>query len=282
MKQISRLLIFAFLFVTGTNSFAGDDLDSVLAAQPDSVKARYGARHPAETLRFFGLKPGMTVVEALPGGGWYSKILKSWLGPEGKVIGADYAADLYPLFNFYDEATLKAKHTWVDTWSAEAKAWNGGKGAAIAAFQFGSMPESMTGTADAVLLVRALHNLARFEKDGGYLSSALADIKRVLKPGGIIGVVQHMGPESNSDAWADGSKGYLKKSFVVDTLSSAGFELVAESDVNQNPADQPGEGDFVWRLPPTLAGARDNAELKAKNEAIGESNRMTLLFRKPK
>ena len=166
MKQISQTLIFVLFAFAGTSTYADDGLDSVLAAQPESVKARYDARHPAETLRFFGLKPGMTVVEALPGGGWYSKILKSWLGPQGKIIGADYAADLYPLFNFYDEATLKAKHTWVDSWTAEAKTWNDGKGADIAAFQFGSMPQSMSGTADAVLLVRALHNLARFEKVG--------------------------------------------------------------------------------------------------------------------
>ncbi len=281
MKYISRILFFLTLFFSASSSFADDGLDAVLAAQPEAVKARYDARHPAETLRFFGLKPGMTVVETLPGGGWYSKILSAWLGSQGKLIGADYAADLYPRFNFYDDAFLESKKTWVETWTAEAASWNGDKGAAVAAFQYGSMPDSMADSADAVLLIRSLHNLARFEKDGAYLSTALKDIKRILKPGGVIGVVQHMAPESNSDAFADGSHGYLKKSFVIKTLSDAGFKLVAESPINNNPADQPGEKDIVWRLPPTFATAADNAELKAKYTAIGESNRMTLLFQKP-
>jgi len=282
MKTFLRLTIFIFLTMTGSTSFAGNALDTALAAQPDDVKARYSARHPAETLKFFGLKPGMTVVEALPGGGWYSKILKSLLGSEGKLIGADYAIDLYPKFNFYDDTYLEAKKTWVDSWTSKAKAWNDGEGASIAAFHFGSMPDNMSDTADAVLLIRALHNLARFENDGAYLSSALAEIKRVLKPGGIIGVVQHMAPDSNSDAWANGSRGYLKKAFVIKTITDAGFELVDESDVNSNSADQPSEEDIVWRLPPSFATSGDNAEMKAKYAAIGESNRMTLLFRKAK
>ena len=280
MKPMSQIvtLIFAYLFYI--SAYAGDGIDAALAAQPEEVKARYSARHPAETLRFFGIKPGMTVVEALPGRGWYSKILKQVLGADGKLIGADYASDMYPKFNFYDEATLEAKKTWVDTWTTEASAWNDGKGASVEAFQFGSMPTSMDGTADAVLLVRAFHNVVRFENDGGYMSAVLADIKRVLKPGGVVGIVQHMAPEGNSDKFADGSKGYLKRSFVLKTFKEAGFELVGESDINHNPADQPGEKDFVWRLPPTLFGVKDEA-MKAKNMAIGESNRMTLLYRKP-
>ena len=280
MKLMSQITAIALLCVLSLNSFAGDAIDAALAAQPDEVKARYSARHPAETLRFFGVKPGMTVVEALPGGGWYSKILKQALGAEGKLIGADYASDMYPKFNFYDDATLEAKKTWVDTWTAEASGWNDGKGAPVSAFQFGSMPSSMDGTADVVLLVRAFHNVARFESDGGYMSTALSDIKRVLKPGGVIGVVQHMSPDGNSDAFADGSNGYLKKSFVLSAFKNAGFELLGESDVNLNPADQPGEKDYVWRLPPSLFGVKDEA-MKAKNKMIGESNRMTLLFRKP-
>jgi predicted methyltransferase len=84
-----------------------------------------------------------------------------------------------------------------------------------------------------------------------------------------------------SDEFADGSHGYLKKSFVIAAAENAGFEFVDESDINANPADQPGEDDIVWRLPPTFATSADNPELRAELAAIGESNRMTLRFRKP-
>ena len=275
-----RLAPLLALMILSFTVQADDGLDAVLAAQPDAVKARYAARHPAQTLRFFGLKPGMTVVEALPGRGWYSKILTAWLGNEGMLIGADYAIDMYPKFNFYDDAYLEAKKSWVDTWENEARAWHGDAGAKTAAFHFGSMPESMKASADVVLLIRAFHNLARFENDGGYLSAALADIKAVLKPGGVVGVVQHWGPDGNSDEWASGSNGYLKKQFVIDTLTGAGFELVAESAINENPADQPSNEDIVWRLPPSFYGFGDDPAVKEKMAAIGESNRMTLLFRK--
>ena len=83
------------------------------------------------------------------------------------------------------------------------------------------------------------------------------------------------------DDWADGSKGYLKRQFVIEQIEQAGFEFVAESDMNANDNDQPGTDDFVWRLPPTFATSRDDPDLKAQYEAVGESNRMTLKFRKP-
>ena len=256
-------------------------LGKILNTKTDEVKARFGARHPQETLTFFGVKPGMTVVEALPGGGWYSKILLPYLGADGKLIGADYAADMFPLFGFFSEERIEAKKIWVKTWTAEAQMWRDDQSASIEAFQFGSMPQTMDASADAVVFIRALHNLARFEDKGGYLSKALADAKRVLKPGGIVGVVQHMVAETASDEWANGSKGYLKKSYVIAKMEQAGFEFVAASDINLNPNDQPTESDVVWRLPPSLATSRDNPELKEKLTAIGESNRMTLTFRKP-
>lgn len=259
-----------------------DKLAQILSARPDEVKARYQFRHPQQTLEFFGIKPGMTVVEALPGGGgWYSKLLLPYLGRNGRLIGADYAADMYPKFGFFSQEVIESKKTWVKDWSADAEKWRDAESATVSAFQFGSMPDSLQATADAVVFIRALHNLSRFESDGGYLTAAVSDAYKVLKPGGILGVVQHQAPDTSSDEWANGSKGYLKKSFVIARLEQAGFEFVAESNVNQNPKDKPTETDIVWRLPPSYATSRDNPELKAQYTQVGESNRMTLTFRKP-
>ncbi len=258
-----------------------DRLAAVLDAQPEDVQARYQYRHPKETLEFFGIEPGMTVLEGLPGRGWYTKLLLPYLGKEGHLIGANYAMDMWPNFAFANEEFLKMQSTWLTDWPVSAEDWRDDDSATIAAFNFGSMPESVRGTADVVFLARVLHNLANFEEEGGFLTAALADSFAALKPGGTVGIVQHHARDEMSDEFADGSHGYLKKSFVVAVAEQAGFEFVAESDINVNAKDQPTEEDIVWRLPPSFATSEDNPELKAEFEAIGESNRMTLKFRKP-
>lgn len=256
-------------------------LDSVLAAQDDSAKQRYQYRNPKETLEFFGIEPGMTVVEVLPGGGWYTKILLPYLGAEGMVIGADYPLAMWDNFSFMTPERLEAKKTWVTDWVAEANEWRDDDSAGLAAFQFAAMPEETQGTADAVLFIRALHNLHRFEEKDGYLSNAMAESFAALKAGGTLGIVQHKGAEDQPDSWADGNNGYLKQSRIMEVATAAGFEFVAESSINNNPKDQAVEGDAVWRLPPVLSGTKDDPAKKAAAEAIGESNRMTLKFRKP-
>lgn len=256
-------------------------LASILAKQPESVKDRYAARNPQQTLSFFGIEPGMTVVEALPGGGWYSKILLPYLGENGTLIGADYAADMFPLFGFFDDEFIASKKTWVKDWVAGAEKWRSEDSAKLSAFQFGAMPDDMKQTADAVLFIRALHNLKRFEQQGQYLTTALDEAYAVLKPGGVLGVVQHMAPESHSDEWAGGQNGYLKKSFLIERITNAGFEFVDVSNVNINPKDNPTEKDMVWRLPPSLVTSKENPELKQQMMETGESTRITLLFKKP-
>jgi predicted methyltransferase len=188
---------------------------------------------------------------------------------------------MYPLFGFFSEEQLKEKETWTESFTADAVEWAGADGATVGAFVFGSMPDEMNGTADAVLFIRALHNLARFEDQGEFLTASLQNAFDALKPGGTLGVVQHQAPDGMPEGWAGGQMGYLEKGFVIATLEEAGFEFVASSDINENPNDQPGAEDIVWRLPPSLVTSRDNPELKAELEAIGESNRMTLKFRKP-
>jgi predicted methyltransferase len=260
---------------------ASERLEAVLADKPEEFKARYQYRHPQETLEFFGVEPGMTVVEVLPGGGWYSQVLVPYLGAEGRLIGANYPLEMWPKFEFADEAFVESMQTWTTDWPQEAQQWKGDDGAEVDAFVLGAMPEEMTGQADAILFIRALHNLARFEDQGGFLTAAIEDAYNVLQPGGIAGVVQHEARPQTTDEWASGENGYLKKQFVIERFESAGFELVDESDINQNPQDQPTEDEVVWRLPPTYGTSQDNPELKAQMDEIGESNRMTLKFRKP-
>ena len=254
-------------------------LASALESQPEKTQARYQYRNPGKTLEFFGIAPGMKVAEALPGGGWYSKILIPYLGPEGELVGIDYSTEMWSEFSFATPEFIESKANWAADWSAKANEWVKG-GAPVSALTFDGEGASK-GEMDAILFVRALHNFNRFEADGGYMTSAVALSYDMLKSGGIVGVVQHRAPESASDEWADGSKGYLKQSAVIAKFEAAGFELVESSEINANPKDVPVEGDVVWRLPPTLSGVGDDAALKAERLAIGESDRMTLKFRKP-
>ena len=294
MKKL-LLTIFLALFASCSDSGSNQDsaisaeganvsspmLEEILDSQTDAMKNRYEFRRPQETLEFFGIRPGMTVVEALPGGGWYTKLLRPFLGSGGTIVGANYPMGVWSLFGYKGER-LDNMASWPTSWPAEINEKSESAGGARAqAFMFGDLPESMHGTADAVLLIRALHNLARFESEGGHLTSAVQNTYDILKPGGIVGIVQHQAREDMPDEWADGSKGYLKKAFVVELMTQAGFELVADSDLNQNQKDQPTVDDIVWRLPPSLATSKDNEDLKNSMVSIGESNRMTLKFKKP-
>lgn len=255
-------------------------LAAVLAAQPDDIKARYGARRPAETLALFEVKPGDTVIETLPGGGWYSGILYPYLGANGKLIGAHYPTSLFEKFGWDKERlqkTLDRDAGWAKATADKATA----KGGTVEAFNLTEMPESLYGTVDKVLFIRSLHNLSRFNAGTGYLEKAIAQTFSALKPGGIVGVVQHRAPEAASDTWAEGSAGYLKQSKVIAAFEAAGFKLVEASEINANAKDKPTEKDNVWRLPPSLRGAEENSDQWRANKEIGESDRMTLKFVKP-
>lgn len=257
-------------------SFDSAALQTVLDAQDDSAKARFGARHPHETLEFFGITPGMAVGEALPGGGWYSKILLPYLGDEGRLVGVDYDLALWPNFDFGTEEFIERKKSWPDTWVADASGWTDA-GTAIEAYTFATLPQD--GSLDAFLFIRAMHNMSRFE-DGRFMQSGIAAVHGALKSGGIVGVVQHAGPDDADAEWANGSAGYLRKPDVIAAFEAAGFTLVGDSDINANPLDMPTTDDIVWRLPQSLATSGEDMELRAKMVAIGESNRMTLSFRK--
>lgn len=264
----------------GETEFAFDAaaLDAVLASQDEATKARYDARNPAATLEFFGIAPGMAVGEALPGGGWYSKILLPYLGDEGRLVGVDYSIPMWSEFGgFATEEFIEGKQSWPETWVEEASGWTDSD-VEIDAYTFETLPQD--GSLDAFLFIRALHNLSRFEANGAYMTAAIESVYGSLKPGGVVGVVQHAGPDDADAAWADGSAGYLREPDVIAAFEAAGFELVGESSVNANPLDNPTTEDFVWRLPPSLGNTEEGSEERAAMEAIGESNRMTLLFQK--
>lgn len=258
-------------------ALGGHELDDIVAARSAEERARDGARHPAETLEFFGLQPGMKVAEVLPGGGWYSKIIARYVGHDGAIYGVNYQDRLWAEFGWSEERVARSI-AQTATFADSAQEW---AGFAIPAqgFTFANVPDELNGQVDAVLFIRALHNLQRFNSTG-VLDEALSNAFAMLKPGGAVGVVQHRAPESASDEWASGSNGYLKVSNVVRRLEAVGFVFEAEAEINANPKDKPTEKDFVWRLPPTSAGAKDDAA-KAVVAAIGESDRMTLRFRKP-
>lgn len=257
-------------------------LEAILDAKPAEFKARYGARNPAATLEFLGVRPGMTVVEVLPGEGWYSQILAPYLGPEGALIAADYPASMFANFEWATPEWIAQRDKWGAEWIAKREQWGGPEAAPLSAYRMDSLPTSLDGKVDAVLFIRALHGMARFESQGQFMSKALKRSFELLKPGGILGIVQHEARPEMSDEFARGEMGYLKKSAVIAAAEAAGFELAGTAPINENPADQPGPQDSVWRLPPSLSDSQDDPIRKNRMVAIGESNRMTLRFIKPR
>ena len=253
---------------------AKQSLKAVLDAQSPEEKARYDARHPAETLAFFGIEPGMTVAEALPGGGWYTRILAGYLGSEGKIYGVNYQDTVWKNFGLTGEK-LQQRIGATAKFPMQVSEWSD-SGVAAEGFTFDTVPADAVVSADAVLFIRALHNLYRYQ-DSGILAQAIEAAHAMLKTGGIVGVVQHRAPENAPDEWASGRAGYLKPSSVIKMFTESGFALDGSSEINANPKDKPTPDDVVWRLPPSYAGGEDT---KAAMDAIGESDRMTLRFRK--
>lgn len=217
--------------------------------------ARDKYRHPKETLSFFGVTPTQTVVEFVPGGGWYTEVLAPLL----KDKGVYYAAQ--PTGGGFDK--LKAKL------DADPAAYGKVKLVPWTATQT-AVP---AGSADTVLTFRNVHNLVM----NGAEAATFKAFFDILKPGGTLGIVDHRLPESRDSA-AEKSSGYLKVSTVRRIAEAAGFEYVGASEVNANPKDTADWEKGVWTLPPVLTNGETD---KAKYQAIGESDRMTLKFRKP-
>jgi predicted methyltransferase len=271
--------------LTGAWAEAADSADNAAAlrraveSRSAEDRARDSARHPVETLEFFQVTPGMTVAEVLPGAGWYTNILANYLGPKGTLYGINYSDRIWPLFADATPEWVAGRIAATGKFPGLVKGFTN-NGIKAAGFTFNTVPADVAGTVDRVLVIRGLHNLNRFENQAGTRSQALASIRNMLKKDGMVGVVQHRVAVADSASGTDGSRGYLVEAEVILMFEEAGFQLVGTSDINANPRDKPGPEDTVWRLPPTLGTSKEDPELRAKMEAIGESDRMTLLFRK--
>jgi predicted methyltransferase len=224
--------------------------------------ARDAARHPAEELSFFGLKPNMTVVELWPAGGYWTEILGPYLAKDGH-----YYVALPPPKDKEESASIKK-------WRARVAAHKGRMGTiketTLGKGQYDVAP---AGSADLIVTFRNLHNWV----GDGIADDVLAGLFRALKPGGILGVEDHRGSNDKPQDPKVAS-GYLRQDYAIALAKKAGFEFVGSSEVNANPKDTKDWVDGVWTLPPTLSqGDKD----KAKYVAVGEADNFVLKFRKP-
>lgn len=239
-------------------------------AAPDRMptdKARDVYRHPADTLRFWGLKPGMTVVDLQPGGGYWTAIL----APYALKTGGRYVAG----------GSLAGKDRFL------AKFGDRSRYGEVGYVEFGkaSPPFVRPGSADLVISSREIHNWMR----AGMLEKSLADTFAALKPGGVFAVEEHRADGAPSSTKTDGSAGYVRTADVIAAARQAGFKLAATSEINANSKDTKDHPFGVWTLPPTRqsSGQPDAASKPdptfdhSKYDAIGESDRMTLRFVKP-
>jgi predicted methyltransferase len=244
---------------------AAAPIDTVLAGpqRSDANKARDKYRHPKETLAFFGIKPGMTVVEISPSAGWYTEIL----GPYLRESGTLYAAAGNPAAGEKAAAGVKA---FTDRLAAKPEYYGSTK---VSVFGKGAMNIAPAGSADSVLTFRNVHNWYMAD----FAPEAFKAFYAALKPGGVLGIEEHRLPENRPDSLMKES-GYMKVSYVRKLAEAAGFKYVGASEINANPKDSKDYPKGVWTLPPNYAeGDKD----KAKYAAIGESDRMTLKFVKP-
>ena len=260
-------LMFSTMLSAESMSFAqqvAKGMDGAHRSEANIARNQY--RHPAETLAFFGIEDGMTVMEIWPGGGWYTEILAPAMRDHGKLIIATWdpeiegqAAYRYRLPKQMEETFAKHPEVYDQV-----------------ALEYFSPPGSPSlgdaGSIDAVLTFRNTHGWV----GAGVAQDIFNEFARVLKPGGILGVVQHRA-EEGTEPVESSKMGYVSEAAVKQLASNAGFVFVASSEVNANPKDSKDYPEGVWTLPPGYA--LDDVD-KDKYAAIGESDRMTLRFKK--
>ena len=263
MKRISLVLLALVSSMAFADGHKGLDWDAALSGdhRSESNVARDQYRHPRETLEFFGLSAEMTVLEVSPGGGWYTEVLAPLLKDHGKLVAGHGA----PNGSAYGRRSLGGYLQKLgranDVYSAVD----------VRVMQPPSMPVDVED--DMALVFRNVHSWLR----AGTAEASLADVFRALKSGGTLGIVQHRGNDG-IDLEQMKRTAYVPESKVIEMAQAAGFVLDGKSEINANAKDTKDYAGGVWTLPPSF-GAGD--EDRAKYAAIGESDRMTLRFKKP-
>jgi predicted methyltransferase len=257
-----------------TNAKADPVLKAAIAAptRPAADRARDGFRHPEETLLFWGLKPDMTVIDLQPGGGYWTEIL----APYAAQTGGTYIGGVADLANpKLSEGAKKGRANF------EAKYADKGRYGTPRYTGFGpvSGPLAPANSVDLIITSREIHNWIA----GGYFEKSLKDCYAALKPGGVLAIEEHRADPKPQDAKA--SSGYVATDTIVTAATKVGFKLAGASEINANPKDTKDYPFGVWTLPPTRTSSEGDHALtaaeRAKYDAIGESDRMTLRFRKP-
>lgn len=242
--------------------------------RPQTDRVRDPFRHPIETLAFYGLKPGITVLEISPGGGYWTEIL----APYARATGGKYIATASDLSNpNLSQAAKDGRARFEARFAAKPEIYGQ---VGYANFGAQSGPLGAPNSVDFVMTSRNIHNWM----SAGILDRKLADFYAVLKPGGVFGVEEHRANPGTQDPKAE--NGYVTEAFVIEAAQRAGFRLAAKSEVNANPRDTKDHPFGVWTLPPVrqsaARGQPDNPAFDhTKYDAIGESDRMTLRFVKP-
>jgi predicted methyltransferase len=247
------------------------ELDDAMSGEHRSAenKARDKFRHPKETLAFFGFRSDMTVVEIWPGGGWYTEILAPALKDNGKLYAAQYSVN--PQYSYqrrYFGAFLTKAGESPDVF----------RDVIVTAMDFPyQLNIAPSGTADLVVTFRNAHNWVSSGYHKASAQLAFQAMFDVLKPGGVLGIVDHRWPDAdNGDPHAE--DGYISEERLIAFAEEAGFEFAGRSDVNRNSKDTHDHPEGVWTLPPSLALDDQDRE---KYLAIGESDRLTIKFVKP-
>ncbi len=250
---------------------ASDPLEAAIEGthRSEAHRARDRWRHPAETLTFFGIRPDMHVVEIWPGkSGWYTEILAPYLADHGQLTVAVFGDQT----DQYRDFMLDANKAFAAKLDADPDVYEAV--AVTSLWAPGQVTLAPPGSQDMILTFRNLHNWMRW----GQTEAVLAACYEALKPGGILGVTDHRSPEGRA-VDPEARNGYVDQAAAIRLIEAAGFEFAESSEINANPRDTADHPSGVWTLPPTLTlGDTD----RDKYLAIGESDRFTLRFVKPR